>query len=183
MMEVTNTELDGVLLLQPRIFTDERGRFHETFNQRRFAEATGLDISFVQDNESRSHRKVLRGLHFQVPPFAQGKLVSVVKGAVLDVCVDIRPHSPTVGRHIKVHLDANERTMLWIPPGFAHGFVALEDDTVFAYKCTAYYHPASERTIRWNDPELAIDWGVEHPVVSAKDAEGMPFTTYRQAVQ
>ncbi|MCB9163992.1 MAG: dTDP-4-dehydrorhamnose 3,5-epimerase [Flavobacteriales bacterium] len=182
-MEVTNTELDGVLLLQPRIFTDERGRFHETFNQRRFAEATGLDVSFVQDNESRSHRKVLRGLHFQVPPFAQGKLVSVVKGAVLDVCVDIRPHSPTVGRHIKVHLDANERTMLWIPPGFAHGFVALEDDTVFAYKCTAYYHPASERTIRWNDPELAIDWGVEHPVVSAKDAEGMPFTTYREAVQ
>jgi len=182
-MEVTNTELDGLLLLQPRIFTDERGRFHETFNQRRFAEATGLDVSFVQDNESRSHRKVLRGLHFQVPPFAQGKLVSVVKGAVLDVCVDIRPHSPTVGRHIKVHLDANERTMLWVPPGFAHGFVALEDDTVFAYKCTAYYHPASERTIRWNDPELAIDWGVEHPVVSAKDAEGMPFTTYRQAVQ
>lgn len=183
MMEVSTTALEGLLLLQPRIFTDERGRFHETFNQRGFAEATGLEVEFVQDNESRSARHVLRGLHLQVPPFAQGKLVSVVKGAVLDVCVDIRPHSPTVGQHVKVRLDETDRAMLWIPPGFAHGFVALEEDTVFAYKCTAYYHPASERTIRWNDPELAIDWGVKSPLVSAKDADGMPFTTYREAVQ
>ena len=102
---------------------------------------------------------------------------------MLDVCVDIRPHSPTVGQHVKVRLDETDRAMLWIPPGFAHGFVALEEDTVFAYKCTAYYHPASERTIRWNDPELAIDWGVKSPLVSAKDADGMPFTTYREAVQ
>lgn len=177
-MTIEPTSLPGVLLIKPRIFSDERGRFLETFNQRAFSEATGLDLRPVQDNESRSHRHVLRGLHFQVAPHAQGKLVHVVRGAVLDVVVDIRPDSPTLGRHVRVPLDAEQRHMLWIPPGLAHGFTALEDDTVFAYKCTAYYHPASERTIRWDDPDLGIDWGVAHPIVSAKDRAGMGFKEY-----
>jgi dTDP-4-dehydrorhamnose 3,5-epimerase len=181
-MEIRSTALDGLVLLRPRIFADARGRFHETFNERRFQEITGLDLHFVQDNESVSARNVLRGLHFQVAPFAQGKLVSVARGAVLDVCVDIRPHSPTAGHHFKVRLDEQHREMLWIPPGFAHGFVALEDETLFTYKCTAYYHPEAERTIRWNDPDLAIDWGLRDPLISDKDAKGLTYQAHREAV-
>lgn len=181
MMNIGTTPLNGLLILKPRIFADERGHFLETFNQARFAEATGIDARFVQDNESVSTARVLRGLHFQVDPHAQGKLVHVVRGAVLDVCVDIRPQSPTFGKHIKVRLDGATKEMLWIPPGFAHGFVVLEHDAVFAYKCTTYYTPAAERTIRWNDPDLAIDWGVEAPVVSEKDAAGMSFAEFAAA--
>jgi len=176
MMEILTTELPGLLRLRPRIFTDDRGRFLETFNERTFRQATGVDLPFVQDNESRSQANVLRGLHFQLDPNAQGKLVHVAVGAVLDVCVDIRPDSPTRGRHIAVELDAELKEMLWIPPGFAHGFRALVDDTVFVYKCTAYYHPPSERTIRWDDPELGIDWGTSAPLVSSKDAAGHAFS-------
>lgn len=181
MMEVASTPLDGLLVLKPRIFSDERGHFLETFNERAFKQATGTDITFVQDNESLSKVGVLRGLHFQVAPHEQGKLVHVVRGAVLDVCVDIRPESPTFGQHVKVRLDGASKTMLWIPPGFAHGFVVLEADAVFAYKCTAFYHPQAERTLLWNDPDLAIDWGIAAPVVSAKDAEGMLFRTFRHS--
>lgn len=177
-MRIDTTSIPGVLKLTPRIFGDERGRFLETFHSQAFADATGTTITPVQDNESTSHRHVLRGLHFQLAPHEQGKLVHVVRGAVLDVVVDIRPGSPTLGHHLTVPLDAAGKTMLWIPPGCAHGFTALEDDTVFAYKCTAYYHPASERTIRWNDPGLAIDWGVATPLVSAKDQAGMSFKEY-----
>lgn len=179
MMEVMKTPLEGLLVIKPRIFGDERGHFLETFNERAFAQATGTDTHFVQDNESLSKAGVLRGLHFQVAPHEQGKLVHVVRGAVLDVCVDIRPQSPTFGQHVKVRLDSGSKTMLWIPPGFAHGFVVLEADAVFAYKCTAFYHPQAERTLLWNDPDLAIDWGIAAPVVSAKDAEGMLFRTFR----
>jgi len=174
-MEVARTELEGLLLLKPRIFQDDRGHFLETFNKRAFLEATGLDSPFVQDNESLSHRGVLRGLHFQLDPHAQGKLVRVTRGAVLDVVVDIRPGSPTLGRHFKTRLDADDKVMLWIPPGFAHGFLSLEENTVFCYKCTAYYHQPSERTIRWDDPDLGIAWGMDAPMVSGKDMDGHAF--------
>lgn len=174
MMVTTELGLGGLLLLRPRVFTDERGSFMETWNERTFGEMVGRH-HFVQDNESTSRKGVLRGLHFQLEPHAQGKLVRAVAGSVLDVCVDIRPDSPTYGKHEKVLLAASERTMLWIPPGFAHGFVALEEETVFTYKCTAPYHPASERTILWNDPELDIDWGVSDPIVSEKDRNGFAF--------
>ncbi len=174
-MEVEPLELEGLLLLRPRIFSDERGYFFEAFNEGDFRRSTGLEVEFVQDNESSSKLGVLRGLHFQLPPHAQGKLVRVVKGAALDVVVDIRPDSPTYGRHAKVRLDAERKQLLWVPPGFAHGFLTLEDDTVFLYKCTAYYDQASERTIRWDDPDLAIQWGVQDPIMSQKDRDGYPF--------
>lgn len=175
MMHTENTSLPGLLLLTPRVFADARGAFLETFNHRAFQEATGIDVAFVQDNESHSAQGVLRGLHYQMPPHAQGKLVRVVAGAVLDVCVDLRAESPTLGQHFKVRLDGVEKRMLWIPPGFAHGFLSLEPDTVFVYKCTAYYEPTAERTIRWNDQDLGIHWGVTDPLVSAKDAGGISF--------
>lgn len=180
MMEAIHTPLHGLLLLRPRIFADERGHFLETFNARLFAERTGSHVEFVQDNESLSAKGVLRGLHLQTAPNAQGKLVHVVHGAVLDVCLDIRPESPTFGQHYKVRLDADRKELLWIPPGFAHGFVALEDRTLFAYKCTAYYTPCAECTILWNDPELGIDWGVAQPIMSAKDLQGSTFREFRQ---
>lgn len=177
MTERIHTALDGLVLLRPRIFSDQRGHFLETFSQRAFSELTDTGAGFVQDNVSLSAKNVLRGLHFQCEPHAQGKLVQVVRGAVLDVCVDIRPASPTYGKHYSVRLDGTSKELLWIPPGFAHGFLALADDTVFAYKCTDYYHPGSERTLLWNDPELAIDWGIEQPIVSEKDQKGVPFRT------
>lgn len=182
MMEITHTPIDGLLLFRPKVFADDRGHFLETFNHQRFAEATGVTAEFVQDNESSSAQGVLRGLHYQLAPHAQGKLARVVQGAVLDVCVDLRPGSPTLGQHFKVVLDGVRKEFLWVPPGLAHGFLCLEPATIFAYKCTAYYHPASERTIVWNDPELNIDWGVDAPLVSAKDKEGMSFKTYRDTL-
>lgn len=174
-MTAENTPIQGLVRLRPRIFADERGRFVVTFDQARFRELTGVSDAFVQDNESTSHAGVLRGLHFQLPPAAQGKLVHVTRGAVLDVVVDLRPESSTFGEHFKLRLDARDKEMLWVPPGFAHGFVALEDHTVFSYKCTAFYDPALERCIRWDDRELGIDWEVENPVVSAKDKVGGAF--------
>jgi dTDP-4-dehydrorhamnose 3,5-epimerase len=183
MMEVTRTAIEGLLILQPRIFADERGCFLESFNERAFRAATGVDLPFVQDNESVSSAGVLRGLHYQVDPHAQGKLVHVGRGAVLDVCVDLRPKSPTYGRHVSVRLTAELRNMLWIPPGFAHGFLAQEDDTLFLYKCTAYYHPAAERTLRWDDPELRIDWGTAGPRISPKDALGHTLREHQAMAQ
>ena len=157
------------------MFRDERGWFLESFNARAFAEATGVRTTFVQDNESLSQAGVLRGLHFQATPHAQQKLVRVIRGAVLDVCVDIRPGSPTFGHHVQVTLTGEEKTMLYIPEGFAHGFRTLENDTVFSYKCSDYYHPPSERTLLWNDPALGIDWGITDPVLSGKDKAGVPL--------
>ncbi len=174
MMQKEELAIDGLLLLRPRVFSDVRGSFMETWNERTFREQVG-DHRFVQDNESISRKGVLRGLHFQLAPHAQGKLVRAVTGAVLHVCVDIRAESPTYGKYLKVLLTAADRTMLWIPPGFAHGFVALVEDTVFTYKCTAPYHPAAERTILWNDPDLAIDWGIARPIVSERDRNGFAF--------
>ena len=175
MMDVTGTTLGGLLLLRPKVFADERGHFLEPFNAAAFARATGITTPFVQDNESCSKAGVLRGLHLQAPPHAQAKLVRVVHGAVLDVCLDLRPGTPTFGKHFIAHLDSDKKEMLYIPEGMAHGFVALEENTIFQYKCSTYYAPSAERTILWDDPELGIDWGIKEPIVSAKDRAGMPM--------
>ncbi len=160
--------MEGLLIIRPRVFEDDRGYFFESFRLDKMRES-GVTLDFVQDNESKSQKGVLRGLHFQNPPFEQGKLVRVVKGAVLDVAVDIRRDSQTYGEWLSQELSEDNKTMLWIPPGFAHGFLTLKDDTIFQYKCTNYYNKESEGSIRWNDPDLNIDWGVENPVVSEKD--------------
>jgi dTDP-4-dehydrorhamnose 3,5-epimerase len=170
-MQATALEIAGLFVFEPRVFADERGAFFESFNATRFREATGLDLDFVQDNHSISRQGVVRGLHYQLAPHAQGKLVRVVTGRVWDVAVDIRPDSPSFGKWAGVELSAQNRKQFWIPAGFAHGFVALEDDTQFLYKTTALWHGASERAIRWNDPALAIDWPVPgEAIVSGKDA-------------
>ena len=176
MIEVKELGLSGLLLLTPRVFEDTRGSFLEPFNAAAFARATGLGTIFVQDNESRSKAGVLRGLHLQAHPHGQAKLVRVAYGAVLDICLDCRPESPTFGDHVSVRLDDRDLRMLYIPPGFAHGFTALVDHTVFQYKCSAYYAPQAERTILWNDTDLKIDWGVSDPIVSDKDKAGKPFS-------
>ncbi|MBX2948596.1 MAG: dTDP-4-dehydrorhamnose 3,5-epimerase [Crocinitomicaceae bacterium] len=174
-MQVVHPYIEGLLVLTPRKFEDERGYFTESFNQRVFNELVGADIRFVQDNESVSSRYVLRGLHFQKPPHAQGKLVRVSSGSVLDIAVDLRKDSPTFGKWHGEILSAANGKLFWIPEGFAHGFIALEDHTKFLYKCTDYYAPDSEETLRWNDPTLNIDWGNNHPIVSEKDKKGRIF--------
>lgn len=167
-MRIITTPIEGLLEIEPAVFQDARGYFFESWNEQKFR-AAGLDFRFVQDNESCSEKGVLRGLHFQVAPHAQGKLVRVVRGAVLDVAVDIRPNSATYGQHHALVLSAENKKQFWIPPGFAHGFLTLEDNTIFAYKCTDYYHKDSERSLLWNDPALGIDWGIENPNLSDKD--------------
>ncbi|HIF23762.1 MAG TPA: dTDP-4-dehydrorhamnose 3,5-epimerase [Gemmatimonadetes bacterium] len=173
-MNVIETKLEGVLILEPRVFEDERGRFLETWNAERYAEA-GIPGPFVQDNVSVSKRSVLRGLHFQNPN-PQGKLVSVLNGAVYDVAVDLRVDSPTFMRWVGVELSAENGRQMWIPEGFAHGFQALADGTVFSYKCTAPYSPADERSIRWDDPAIEIKWPLDNICVSPKD-EASPWLT------
>lgn len=177
-MKVEKLEIEGLFVIEPRVFGDERGAFFESFNKEKFDEVTGTNFDFVQDNQSLSQKGVLRGLHFQKPPFDQGKLVRVIRGSVLDVAVDIRKDSPTFGKHHTVLLSGKNNKQFWIPPGFAHGFLALEDDTIFAYKCTNYYAPKSEGCIMWNDSILNIDWNVENPIVSEKDQEGEDFSTF-----
>jgi dTDP-4-dehydrorhamnose 3,5-epimerase len=177
-MDVIKTDIEGLLIIQPRIFKDIRGYFFESYNVNSFS-SVGIDEVFIQDNESSSSKGVLRGLHFQKPPFAQGKLVRVVHGKVLDVAVDLRKASPTYGKHYSIELSTQNKTMFWIPPGFAHGFVALEDDTTFTYKCTQVYHQASEGCLLWNDPELNIDWTILNPIVSEKDNEGSLFLDFQ----
>lgn len=168
-MKYIKTEIEGLLLIEPRVFEDQRGYFFESFNAQSWQEFTDEAPTFVQDNESMSQKGVLRGLHFQKPPFAQGKLVRVTQGAVLDVAVDLRKGSPTYGQHHKVLLSAQNKLLFYIPPGFAHGFVALEDNTQFNYKCTNYYNKESEGCINWKDQTLNIDWGVIDPIISEKD--------------
>ncbi|NID10753.1 dTDP-4-dehydrorhamnose 3,5-epimerase [Fibrivirga algicola] len=166
-MQVRQTAIEGLIELIPRIFEDERGHFFESYNKPLFA-SLGLPFDFVQDNQSFSTKGVLRGLHFQNEPFAQGKLVRVITGQVLDVAVDCRPESPTFGQYETFLLDAKLANMAWIPEGFAHGFVALED-SIFSYKCTNVYNKQAEGGIRWDDPDLNINWGIENPNVSDKD--------------
>lgn len=171
-MKVTQTPIADVLLLEPKVFGDSRGFFLESFNQKVFDEAVGAPVKFVQDNHSRSAKGVLRGLHYQLAPHAQGKLVRVTAGAVYDVAVDIRRDSPTFGRWFGVELNAENHRQLWIPAGLAHGFLVLSDSADFMYKTTDYYAPQVERAVKWDDPELAIPWpdvGVA-PMLSAKDA-------------
>ena len=171
-MKVTHTAIADVLILEPKVFGDERGFFMESFNHRAFSEATGREYSFVQDNHSRSAKGVLRGLHFQTGEHAQGKLVRVTQGSVFDVAVDIRPNSPTFGQWVGLELSGSNHKQLWIPPGLAHGFLVLSDSADFLYKTTTYYQPAAERSLRWDDERLAIAWPeMGMPVVlSAKDA-------------
>ena len=175
-MNVTPLTIHDVLLIEPKVFGDERGFFFESFNQKAFNELTGLDVQFVQDNHSRSAKNVLRGLHYQLPPKAQGKLVRVVVGEVFDVAVDIRKDSPTFGKWVGEVLSADNKRQLWIPPGFAHGFLVLSEAAEFLYKTTDYYAPELERSIAWDDPEVAVCWPMSGlPVVSAKDRAGSPL--------
>jgi dTDP-4-dehydrorhamnose 3,5-epimerase len=180
-MKATPTKIADVLLLEPKVFGDERGFFFESFNQQVFAEATGVQTVFVQDNHSKSSQGVLRGLHYQTQN-AQGKLVRVTQGAVFDVAVDIRPGSPTYGQWVGELLSADNKRQLWIPAGLAHGFLVLTESAEFLYKTTAYYAPAFERCIAWNDATLAIDWPLagSTPRLSAKDAAGVAFNSLGQ---
>lgn len=177
-MEVIEGDINGLLIFKPRVFEDERGLFFESFNEQKFKNLTGLDVNFCQDNESLSHKNVLRGLHFQTPPFAQGKLVRVIKGKVIDVAVDIRKSSSTYGKHQMIELSEENKKIFWIPPGFAHGFLVLEENTIFSYKCTNYYSPVSEGTIRWDDLDLNINWPISTPFVSEKDKVGEEFVNF-----
>ena len=175
-MKVTPCAIPDVLLIEPKVFGDDRGFFYESFNEREFQKATGLDLKFVQDNHSKSAKGVLRGLHYQVQQ-AQGKLVRVVAGEVFDVAVDIRPNSPTYGKWVGEILSVDNKRQLWVPPGLAHGFLVLTDSAEFLYKTTDYYAPVHERAIAWDDPTLAIDWPLlgKAPLLSAKDAAGAAF--------
>lgn len=176
-MKCIKTDIEGFYILEPRVIEDNRGYFFESFNQRDFNEQIG-EVNFVQDNESKSFKNVVRGLHFQKPPYAQAKLIRVVKGAVLDVAVDIRKGSPTYGKHIAVELTAQNHRQLFIPAGFAHGFSVLTDDVIFQYKCSQFYEPGSEGAIMWNDPTLNINWGVENAIISEKDKTNPSFVDF-----
>jgi dTDP-4-dehydrorhamnose 3,5-epimerase len=171
-VKTIQTAISDLLIIEPEVFGDNRGLFFESFNRREFAELIGRDVDFVQDNHSRSVKNVLRGLHYQIQR-PQGKMVRVTQGTVLDVSVDIRISSPTFGQHVAVELSAENKRMLWVPEGFAHGFVVLSDTAEFLYKTTDYWHPEHERCIRWDEPDLAIDWQLQvAPTISVKDAQG-----------
>ncbi len=176
-MEVIETGIKDLVVLRPKVFKDERGYFFESFNQKAF-EAVGIKEQFTQDNQSLSSKGILRGLHFQTPPHAQGKLVRVIKGAVLDVAVDIRKNSPTYGKHYAVELTEDNFLMMFIPAGFAHGFATLQDQTIFSYKCTDTYHPECEGGLMWNDPDLNIQWNIDQPVLSEKDKKNQAFASF-----
>ena len=167
-MRFIESGIVGLLVIEPSVYEDSRGYFYEAYNKTTF-DHFGLKIDVIQTNISESCKNVVRGLHFQNPPFEQGKLIRVLKGAVLDVAVDIRRSSPTYGKHFVIELTEDNKTALWVPPGFAHGFRTLEDNTLFYYDCTQVYNKSSEGSIRWNDPDLAIDWGTDDPILSEKD--------------
>ncbi|EIN8655915.1 dTDP-4-dehydrorhamnose 3,5-epimerase [Citrobacter freundii] len=174
-MNVIKTEIPEVLIFEPKVFGDERGFFMESFNQKIFEEAVGRKIEFVQDNHSKSAKGVLRGLHYQIPPFAQGKLVRCVLGEVFDVAVDIRRDSDTFGKWVGINLSAENKRQLWIPEGFAHGFLVLSQEAEFLYKATNYYSPGSDSGLAWNDPDIKIDWPlINKPILSDKDSK-QPF--------
>ena len=174
MLEVIKTELEGLLIIKPKVFGDERGYFFESYNEDTYHKA-GIDLLFVQDNISKSKKSTIRGLHYQVGDKAQGKLCKVIYGKVLDVAVDIRFGSPTFGKYYSVELNEETKNQLWIPPGFAHGFSVLSDVAIFSYKCTSLYDKESERGIRFNDPDLNIDWKILNPIVSKKDLQAKLF--------
>ncbi len=173
-MKVKPTEIDGLIVIEPNVFYDERGYFSESYKKSNYEEA-GILNHFVQDNLSKSQKGVLRGLHFQAPPFAQDKLIQVIQGAVLDVVVDIRTKSKTYGQHFAIELNSENKLQLLVPKGFAHGFLTLEDNTIFSYKCSNEYNKESEGSVLWNDRNLGIDWGIQNPIVSDKDNESPSF--------
>ena len=173
-MELINTGIEGLWVIKPKVFADSRGYFFESYNKELFLK-NELNLNFVQDNQSLSNSGVLRGLHFQNPPFAQGKLVRVITGAVFDVAVDIRKSSATYGKFYGAELNEENKLMMYIPEGFAHGFLTLRDNTIFSYKCTNFYHKNSEDCLKWNDETIGIDWNVKNPVLSDKDISGKPF--------
>lgn len=177
-MKFTKCEIEGLLIIEPQIFGDERGYFYESFNQSEFDNVSNKVFHFVQDNQSLSNKNVVRGLHFQAPPFDQGKLVRVIQGSVLDVVLDIRKKSPTYGRHFSIELTGENKMQFWIPPGFAHGFATLENQTIFQYKCTNVYQPKSEGCVLWNDTNLNINWRVEQSIVSEKDQLGKSWQEF-----
>lgn len=177
-MTAIPTDINDVIIIEPMVLKDDRGVFFESFQQQKFNDLIGDAITFVQENESISKKGVLRGLHFQKPPFAQGKLVRVISGSVLDIAVDIRKNSSTYGKHVAIELSAANKRQLWIPAGFAHGFVALEDDTVFQYKCTNYYNKNAEDALLWNDETLGINWNIQQPILSPKDELAASFNSF-----
>ena len=176
-MEIIKTEIEGLLIIKPKVFEDERGYFYESYNEQAYQE-NGIAMNFVQDNQSKSKRGVLRGLHFQNPPFAQGKLIRVLSGCVFDVAVDIRKDSETYGQWHSVILSEDNKLQYWIPPGFAHGFLTLENDTILSYKCTELYNKGAEESIRWNDPDLKISWSYYDPILSDKDKDATLFKDF-----
>lgn len=176
-MNIQQTSIDDLIVIEPSIYGDERGSFFESWNRKAYA-VKGINFDFVQDNQSISKKGVLRGLHFQKPPYAQGKLVRVIKGSVLDVAVDIRKGSPSYGKYQSIVLSESNQKQFWIPEGFAHGFISLEDDTIFCYKCTNYYEKSAEGSLMWNDPELNIDWGDLEVLLSEKDELAEAFSTF-----
>lgn len=176
-MEIERFGIEGLILIKPRIFGDERGYFIESFNAGQYSTA-GIECDFVQDNESMSKVNVVRGLHFQIPPFAQAKLVRVVSGAILDVAVDLRKGSGTYGKYVAVLLNGENKHQFFIPEGFAHGFLALEEGTIVSYKCNRYYNKDSEGTILWNDPDINISWNVSDAMISSKDDRGINFANF-----
>ncbi len=175
-METIKTPIEGLLVIKPDIFEDDRGYFFESWSKKAFQD---IPLEFVQDNQSLSRKGALRGLHFQNPPFEQGKLVRVIKGAVIDVAVDIRKNSITYGQYFAIKLSEENKKIFWIPPGFAHGFISLEDDTIFAYKCTQIYNKESEGSLLWDDSDLNIDWGFLNPLVSEKDMDAGSFKDFK----
>ena len=177
-MEFQTTPIEGLIVVQPIVYKDSRGYFFESYNAKRFKE-NGITDDFVQDNQSCSSKGVVRGLHFQMPPFAQSKLVRVISGAALDVAVDIRVGSPTYGKYFSVLLTGENQRQFYLPVGFAHGFAALEDNTVFAYKCGNFYNKESERSIIFNDPDIGVDWQTETLLISDKDKIGVPFREFQ----
>ncbi len=177
-MKIQNTPIEGLLIVHPTVYRDERGYFFESFNKKQFENSTGYKKEFVQDNQSLSQKNILRGMHFQNPPYSQAKLVRVIQGSVLDMVVDLRKNSSTYGQHFSLELTEKNLLSLFIPEGFAHGFLTLEDDTIFLYKCTEFYNKESEVTLMWNDKGLAMDWKLENPIISEKDKTGIPFTNF-----
>ena len=177
-MNITKTDIEGLIIIEPQIFKDSRGVFFESWNAKKFKQLV-INEDFVQDNQSVSSKGVLRGLHFQNPPYAQAKLVRVMKGSVLDVAVDLRKNSPTYGMHVSVILSEQNNKSFFIPKGFAHGFLSLEDNTVFNYKCSDYYNKESEGSLLWNDEDLKIDWKIDNPLISEKDLQADFFKNFK----
>jgi dTDP-4-dehydrorhamnose 3,5-epimerase len=176
-MKFIKVEIEGLIIIEPNVFEDDRGYFYESYNQEEFSK-NGIIEPFLQDNQSLSQKNVLRGLHFQKPPFSQAKLIRVVQGSVLDVAVDLRKSSKTYGQQYATELSATNKRMFYIPEGFAHGFLTLEDNTIFSYKCSSFYNKESEGSLLWNDKDLGIDWGIKNPILSEKDEQAQNFNHY-----